>query len=79
MLQLLHILLPFEIQSPGQSPSKWRTFFAHELGRLANGVGDKMKQETNTVVFIPRNKVPRGRTITYGRLVYDICPLKVQD
>ena len=39
---------------PGQSPAKWRISFANKLGRLANDVGDKIKECTNTVVFISR-------------------------
>ena len=31
-----------------------------------------MKQGTNTIVYIPKNKIPKGRKVTYGRLVSDI-------
>ena len=31
---------------------------------------------TNTIYFIPRNKVPQGRKATYGRIVVDYRPQK---
>jgi hypothetical protein len=31
---------------------------------------------TDTIAFIFTSEVPRNRTVTYGRLVCDICPQK---
>jgi hypothetical protein len=53
----------------------WTRSFANELGRLAQGVGDRIVG-TNTIVFIPQSAVPVGRTVTYGRIVVDIRPQK---
>ena len=48
----------------------WDNSFANDLGRLANDVGNRIKG-TNTIKFIPRNKVSLGRKVTYGRVVVD--------
>ena len=61
---------------PGQSATVWKTGLANELGRLANGVGTRMKSGTNTIRYIRREQVPRGRKVTYGNLVCDIRPNK---
>ena len=53
----------------------WTRSFANELGRLAQGVADR-ETGTNTVFFIPRHKVPKGRTVTYGRIVCKLRPHK---
>lgn len=53
----------------------WNTSFANELGRLANGVGDRIAG-TKTIAFIQKNMVPVGRKVTYGRIVVDFRPLK---
>ena len=33
---------------------------------------------TNTIFFIPKDKVPAGRTATYGRIVAEIRPQKAE-
>jgi hypothetical protein len=48
----------------------WVRSFANELGRLAQGVGDRV-QGTDTIFFIPFTAVPSDRTVTYGRIVCD--------
>ena len=35
-----------------------------------------MPYGTNTIFFIPKDKVPAGRTVTYGRIVAEIRPQK---
>ena len=60
----------------GPSAATWQTSLANELGRLANGVGTRMPTGTNTLAFIPRRLVPKGKIVTYGRLVCDIKPNK---
>ena len=52
--------------------------FANEIGRLAQGVGTRMPSGTNTIFFIPKGKVPTGRTVTYGRIVAKIIPQKAK-
>jgi hypothetical protein len=48
---------------------------ANEFGRLAQGVGGII-EGSNTIFFIPRQAVPKGKIITYGRFVVDILPNK---
>ena len=48
------------------------TSFANNLGCLINGLGTRMTKGTNTMGFIQRNKVPKHKHPTYGRLVCDI-------
>jgi hypothetical protein len=47
----------------------------NEFGRLAQGVPDRI-EGSNTFFFIPRQAVPKGKIITYGRFVVDIRPNK---
>ena len=35
-----------------------------------------MSSGTNTILFIPKDKLPAGRTVTYGRIVSEIRPQK---
>ena len=58
----------------GDTTEIWRTSFANELGRLANGVVTRMPTGSNTLGFIPKSKVPTGKIPTYGSLVCDIKP-----
>jgi hypothetical protein len=53
----------------------WNKAAVNEFGRLAQGVGDRI-EGSNTVFFIPRQAVPTGKIITYGRFVVDIRPKK---
>jgi len=53
----------------------WNKSFANELGRLANGVGERIKG-TKTIKFITKSMVPKGRKVTYGRIVVDYRPTK---
>ena len=54
----------------------WNTSFANELGRLANGLKNRIKG-TNIIKFIPKAKnLPSGKTVTYGRIVVDYRPQK---
>ena len=53
----------------------WNTSFTNELGRLANGLKNRIKGK-NTIKFIPKANVPIGKTVTYGRIVVDYRPQK---
>lgn len=53
----------------------WTKSFANELGRLAQGVGNRITG-TDTIFFIPKTSVPQDRTVTYGRIVCDYRPQK---
>jgi hypothetical protein len=53
----------------------WNKVAANEFGRLAQGVGGRI-EGSNTIFFIPRKAVHKGKVITYGRFVVDIRPNK---
>jgi hypothetical protein len=53
----------------------WNKAAANEFGRLAQGVEDRI-EGSNIIFFIPRQAVPKGKIITYGRFVLDISPNK---
>jgi hypothetical protein len=61
-----------------KTSAKWTRSFANKLGRLADGVGTRMKTGTNTIKFIERHTVPKDRTITYGRIIVSIRPQKAK-
>ena len=54
---------------------EWLLSGANEFGRLAQGVGGRIKG-TNTIFFIHKNQVPQGRTVTYARTVCSVRPEK---
>jgi hypothetical protein len=53
----------------------WNKATANEFGRLAQGVGERITG-SNTIFFIPRRAVPKGKIVTYSRFVVDIRPNK---
>jgi hypothetical protein len=60
----------------GPNRATWMHLFANELGRLAQGVGNRMPAGTNTCFFISKSKVPHNRKVTYGCIVASIRPQK---
>ena len=52
--------------------------FANEIGQLEQGVGTRIPSGTITIFFIPKDKVPSGRTVYYGRIVAEIRPQKAE-
>ena len=62
----------------GPTTAIWENSFANEIGRLAQVLGTRMPSGTNTIFFIPRDKLPAGRTVTYGIIVAKIRPQKVE-
>ena len=55
----------------------WTRSYANELGRLAQGVADRVNG-TDTIFFIPFQEVPADRNVTYGRIVCDYRPQKAE-
>jgi hypothetical protein len=55
----------------------WNKVAANEFGRLAQGVGGII-EGSSTIFFIPRQAVPKGKNVTYGRFVVDIRPRKTE-
>eukprot|EP00804_Cyclotella_cryptica_P011511 CCRYP_017065-RA/>CCRYP_017065-RA protein AED:0.33 eAED:0.33 QI:0/0/0/1/0/0/3/0/481 len=55
----------------------WTTSSANEFGRLANGIGSRVKG-TNTIRFIRKRDIPKDRIkdVTYGQFVCTIQPEK---
>ena len=51
--------------------NNWSTSSANEFGRLANGVGGRIKNTTNKIVFITRNETPHNQRkyVMYGQFM----------
>jgi hypothetical protein len=49
----------------------WSLSPANKFGRLANGIGGRIKNPTNTIEFISQHDVPKEqmKDITYGQFV----------
>ena len=62
----------------GATKAIWENSFANEIGQLTQGVGTWMPSGTNTIFFVTKDKVPAGRTVTYGRIVAKIRPQKAE-
>ena len=60
----------------GPDKKLWETAFANDLGRLAQGIGNRMPTGNDTINFIHPSEIPLHKKVTYGRLVVDIRPLK---
>ena len=52
----------------------WSASFAREVQQFAKG--NEKINGTDTIFFIPKGKVPKGRRVTYGRIVVDYRPQK---
>jgi hypothetical protein len=58
----------------------WSLSLANKFGRLANGIGGRIKNPTNTIEFIFQHDVPtkRKKYVTYGQFVCTIRPEKAE-
>jgi len=58
----------------------WSISSANEFGRLANGIGGRMKNPTNTIKFIFQHKIPteQMKDIMYGLFVCTVRPEKAE-
>ena len=58
----------------------WNLSSANEFGRLANGIGGRIKNPTNTIDFIFQHEVPpeRMKDVTYGQFVCTVRPEKAE-
>ena len=65
------------MQNP-KNKNIWSTSSANEFGRLANGVGRRIKTPTNTITLIRRKEIPHNRIkdVTYGQLICSVRPEK---
>jgi hypothetical protein len=59
----------------------WTKSSANEFGRLAKGVGGRIKNPTETIRFIKYKDIPkdRQRDITYGSFVCSMRPEKIDE
>jgi hypothetical protein len=55
----------------------WSLSSANKFGRLANGIGGRIKNPTNTIEFIFQHEVPteRLKDVTYGQFV---CTVRLE-
>ena len=60
----------------GPDVTIWKKAMANDLGQLAQGVGIRMKTETNTIFFMYPSKSPTNKKVTYCRIVSTIRLLK---
>ena len=58
-----------------KDPNTWNKSMANEIGRLAQGIGNRIKG-TDTILFIKKECIPKNKTVTYARVVADYRPLK---
>ena len=56
----------------GPNGDTWIKAPANNLGHLAQGVGDCMPTGNNTVFFVAKSAIPRGRKVTYAQMVASI-------
>ena len=62
------ISLEYGALSRGPDKEMWITSLANDFGRLAQGVGNRIRGN-DTMFFIRPTKIPKGRKVTYLRLV----------
>ena len=62
----------------GVDRTTWITACANDFGRLAQGIGKRMPNGTNTIFFIPVDKVTTGQKVSYIKPVAAICPNKAE-
>jgi hypothetical protein len=68
-LEYLHLIIDYS------TFTIWNKAAANDFVRLAQGVGSRI-DDLNIILFIPRQAVPKGKLVTYGRFVVDIRPDK---
>ena len=69
--------LEYGALSCGPDKEKWITSLANDFGRLAQGVGNRIRGNS-TMFFIRPTKTPQGHKVTYLRLVSTIRPDKAE-
>ena len=55
----------------GPEKKVWEKSFAKNLGQLSPGIREV--KGTNTVMFVPKSKVPKDKMVTYGKI---FCKMK---
>ncbi len=69
-----------QLMSSTKYKKAWSLSLANEFGQLANGIGGRIKNPTNTIEFIYQHEVPKEQKqdITYGRFVCTVWPKKAE-
>ena len=62
----------------GPDQDIWKQALVNDLGRLAQGVGNRMATGINTIKSIHPKQIPQGKKIAYCKLVASIRPLKAE-
>jgi hypothetical protein len=65
-----------QLMRSAKNRQAWSLSSANEFGRLANSIGGRIKNPTNTIKFICQHEVPteRMKDVTYGRFVCMVQP-----
>ena len=68
------------INEKRKTQKAWSLSSANEFGQLANGIGGRIKNPTNTIEFIFQHEMPteRKRDVTYGQFVCTVQPKKAE-
>ncbi len=61
-----------------ETRATWLKSAANEFGRLAQGLKSRNIQGTDTIRFIHKNQIPKGKWPTYARFVVDYRPQKAE-
>ena len=72
--QIYRVVQEYRYLIKGPVRKIWERSFENELGQLSQGIRE-VKGE-NTVVFIPKSKVPKDKKVTYGKTVCKMKPEK---
>ncbi len=73
-----HLLNYRQLLRSAKYKKQWSISSANEFGWLANGVGNRIKNPTNTIQFIRKKDIPheRRKDVTYGSFVCSVGPEK---
>jgi hypothetical protein len=69
-----------QLRNSPKHKKSWSLSAANKFGRLANGIGGRIKNPTNTIEFISQHEVPadRRKDVTYGQFVCSVRPEKAE-
>ena len=62
----------------GPDSAIWSTALSNELGRLTQGIGDHVVS-TDTINFIMKQELPKGKKVTYANFICDHRLLKEEE
>ena len=59
-----------------EEPETWKVSVSNKIGRRAQGIREV--KGNNVLEFIPRHEVPANKTVTYGNMICDFRPFKLE-